>query len=337
MIMLLRLLSALFQSRITLLAENVALRHQLTVLQRSVKRPKLKPRDRVFWAWLSKIWPAWRSALVIVKPDTVVRWHQQGFKLYWRWLSRPCKPGRPKIPLEVRELIRRMSRDNPTWGAPRIQDELALLGIHVATATIRKYRIRGQGPSPQTWKTFIDNHLKEITAIDFFSVHTISFRILYCFIVLRHDRRKLAHFNVTTHPTAAWTAQQIIEAFPYDAAPRFLIRDRDGVYGEFFQQRLAHLGIKEIVTSPRSPWQNPFAERVIGSIRRDCLDHVIVLSDAHLFRILAEYFDYYHTSRPHQSLDHNAPIPRSVEPPERGRVVAEPVLGGLHHRYRRAA
>ena len=330
-------LRSLLLPRSTLLFENVALRHQLTVLQRSAKRPRLRKSDRILWTWLLRLWPDWRSCLVLVKPDTVVRWHRMGFSLYWRWLSKPKRTGRPKIPLEIRELIRRMSRDNSTWGVPRIKDELALLGIEIAESTIRKYRIRSKKPPSQTWRSFLNNHAKDIAAIDFFTIPTYNFRVLYCFIVLRHDRRKIAHFNVTAHPTAAWTAQQIIEAFPFDEAPKYLIRDRDCIYGKHFRSRLKHMEIEDVATAPRSPWQNPFAERVIGSIRRDCLDHVIVLNEAHFVRILSDYIDYYHTARPHQSLDHNAPLPRIVESPENGRVVAEPTLGGLHHRYRRAA
>ena len=330
-------LRSLLLPRSALVLENLALRHQLAVLLRSARRPRLQPSDRIFRAWVSRIWSGWRTSLVIVKPETVIRWHNQGFTLYWRWLSRLKRTGRPKIPLELRELIQQMSGDNRTWGVPRIQDERALPGIHVAESTIRKYRIHDKKPPSQTWRTFLKNHVKDIAAIDFFTVHTISFGVLYCLIVLRHDRRRLVHVNATAHPTAAWTAQQIIEAFPFDEAPKHLIRDRDCLYGNRFQQRLKHMGIKEVVIAPRSPWQNPFAERVIGSIRRECLDHVIILSEAHLIRILTEYIDYDHTSRPHQSLDHNAPVPRSVEPAEQGRVVAEPVLCGLHHRYRRAA
>ena len=254
-----------FLSRAGLAAENLALRHQLIVLKRSVNRPRLRIRERLFWVWLSRVWPDWRSCLFIVRPESVVKWHRQGFKLYWRWKSRVRKPGRPRVDPEIRELIRRMSRDNPTWGVPRIRDELALLGIHVAKSTIRKYRVRGPHPGPQTWKTFIDNHFNDIAAIDFFTVHTVTFRVLYCFIVLRLDRRCVVHFNVTTNPTAQWTAQQLTEAFPFDEAPRFLIRDRDGIYGHVVCRRIANLRIKEVLTAPRSPWQNGYAERLIGS------------------------------------------------------------------------
>ncbi len=326
-----------FRSRAGVAAENLALRHQLIVLQRSIKRPRLMTRDRIFWIWLSRIWPDWRSCLVIVKPDTVIKWHHQGFKLYWRWKSRTRKPGRPKIDPEVRELIRQMSRNNLMWGVPRIRDELALLGIHVSESTIRKYRIRRPHPGSQTWKTFIENHFNDIATIDFFTMPTVTYRILYCFIVLRLDRRCVVHFNATTNPSGRWTAQQLTEAFPCDEAPRFLIRDRDGIYGDLVRSRIANLGIKEVLTAPRSPWQNGYVERLIGSIRRECLDHIIVLNQAHLIRVLSEYFEYYHSDRPHQSLDGNSPRRREVEWPGQGRVVAEPILGGLHHRYRRAA
>lgn len=335
--LLVSLVGLLFRSHTGLLAENMALRHQLSVLQRTARRPRLKARDRVFWVWLSRIWPQWRSALLIVQPETVVKWHRQGFRLYWRWKSRAGQPGRPRVDPEIRELIRRMSRENPLWGAPRIVDELVLLGVHVAKSTVEQYMITNGKPPSQTWKIFIDNHIKDIAAVDFFTVSTVAFRILYCFVVLRLDRRRVVHFNVTTNPTAPWTAQQLVEAFPYDQTPRFLIRDRDGVYGDAVRSRLHGMNIHEVLTAPRSPWQNGYAERLIGSIRRECLDHVIVLNDAHLIRILTEYFDYYHCSRPHQSLDGNSPEPRETQMPERGRIVSEPVLGGLHHCYRRAA
>ncbi len=267
----------------------------------------------------------------------MVRWHHTGFKLFWRWKSRTSKLGRPKIEAEIRALIRRMSRENPSWGVPRIQSELALLGHTLSEATVRKYRIRHRKPPSQTWQTFLDNHLADIVAIDFFTVPTATFRVLFCFIVLRHDRRMVVHFNVTAHPTSRWTAQQIIEAFPYYEAPRFLIRDRDGIYGVDFRQRVKHMGIEDVVTAPRSPWQNSYVERLIGSIRRECIDHVIVLNEAHLRRVLSSYFAYYHEARTHLSLDRNAPVPRRVEHPSEGEVIAIPQVGGLHHRYRRAA
>ncbi len=230
-----------------------------------------------------------------------------------------------------------VSRENPSWGVPRIQSELALLGHTVCQATVRKYRTRHLNPPSQTWRTFLHNHVTEIAAIDFFTVSAATFHISFCFIVLRHHRRMVVHFNVTANPTAEWAAQHIVDAFPYDEAPRFLIRDRDGIYGVDFRQRVKHMGIEEVVTSPRSPWQNPYVERLIGSIRRECLNHVIVLNEAHVQRILASYFAYYHESRAHLSLERNAPIPRRVEHPSEGRVIAIPQVGGLHHRYRRAA
>jgi putative transposase len=323
-------------SRATIVAENLALRHQLGVLQRSVKRPRLRQHDRIFWVWLSRLWADWRSSLMIVKPDTVVRWHQQGFKLYWRWKSRG-KPGRPKIDAEIRSLIRRICRENTTWGAPRIHSELQLLGYDVDESTVGKYMIRRRKPPSQTWRTFLENHVSDIAAIDFFVVPTVRFQLLYCFIVLRHDRRRVVHFNATRYPTARWTGQQIADAFPFDEAPRFMIRDRDGIYGHDFRERVKHMNIEEVITAPRSPWQNPFAERVIGSIRRECLDHVIVFGEAHLRRMLTAYFAYYHESRTHLSLNRNAPTPREIEPPCNGRVIAISQVGGLHHRYTRAA
>ena len=327
---------ALLSNRTAIAAENLALRHQLGVMQRSVKRPRLRRRDRVFWVWLSWLWTNWQSSLMIVKPETIVRWHREGFRLYWRWKSRG-KPGRPKMAAEIHSLIRRMSRENATWGAPRIHSELQLLGYTVAESTVAKYMSPHRDPPSQTWRTFLENHVPDIAAIDFFVVPTVRFQLLYCFIVLRHDRRRVVHFNVTTHPTARWTAQQVVEAFPYDEAPRFLVRDRDGIYGVDFRERVRHMGVEEVVTAARSPWQNPYVERLIGSIRRECLDHVIVFNETHLIRILTSYFEYYHGSRTHLSLERNAPVPREIEPLERGPVIANSQVGGLHHRYARAA
>ena len=331
------LLRGLFVSRSNLIIENLALRQQLTIQQRTIKRPKLKRKDRIFWAWLSRIWPQWKSALIVVKPETVIKWHRQGFKLYWRWKSRPSKVGRPIIGKEIRDLIRQMSQENPTWGAPRIQSELKLLGHEVADSTVAKYMIKHKKPPSQTWRSFLKNHVKQIAAVDFFTVPTVRFQILYCFIVLRHHRRRIVHFNITMHPTARWTAQQITEAFPYDTVPKYLIRDRDGIYGNFFQQRVKNMGIREVLIAPKSPWQNPYCERVIGSIRRECLDHFIILSENHLCCILKDYMDYYNNCRTYLSLDRNSPSLRDIEPPSKGKVISIPQVGGLHHVYKRVA
>jgi putative transposase len=320
-----------------LAAENLALRQQVAVYKHSGKRPKLRPRDRLFWVWLSRLWSNWRSALAIVQPETVIQWHRRGFQLYWRWKSRARKPGRPCIDQGLRTLIRRMSRENPLWGAPRILSELLLLGYKVAEGTVAKYMSRPRKPPSQTWRTFLANHAADIVACDFFTVPTVTFCVLYVFIMLRPDRRQVIHFNVTEHPYAEWAAQQIIDAFPYEEPPRFLLRDRDDIFGEYFQKRVEGMGIDEVPIASRSPWQNPYCERVIGSIRRDCLNHVIVLTEAHLYRILTEYFRYYHHCRPPLSLDRNSPVPRCVERPSEGEIVAIPQVGGLHHRYTRRA
>jgi len=245
--------------------ENLALRQQVAVFKQSVKRPKLCPRDRVFWALLSRLWPNWRSALAIVQPETVVKWHRKGFKLYWRWKSKRGKPGRPPIEPKIRNLIRRMSRENPIWGAPRIVSELALWGHEVVKATVAKYMVRFRKPPSQTWRMFLANHVADIAACDFFRVPTVTFHVLYVFIVLRHDRRQVVHFNVTTNPYAEWTAQQIINAFPYEEAPRFLIRDRDDIYGDYFTERVEGMGIEEVPIAARSPWQNPYANGSSGA------------------------------------------------------------------------
>ena len=330
-------LRALVADRLGLAAENLALRQQLVVLQRSVRRPQIRRQDRILWVWLARLWSGWRSALRIVQPATVVGWHRQGFGLYWRWKSRRRNSGRPKLETEVRKLIRRLAEENPTWGAPRIQSELRLLGHDVAESSVAKYMERHSKPPSQNWRTFLQNHVGQMAAIDFFTVPTVSFRVLYVFLVLRHQRRRLVHFNVTDRPNAQWAAQQIIETFPYEESPRFLLRDRDAIYGHDFSQRVEHQGIEQVLTAYRAPWQNPFVERLIGSIRRECLDHLIVLNQQHLLSILSEYFTYYHEARTHLSLDCNAPIPRAVQSLENGQIVATAYLGGLHHRYQRAA
>ena len=334
---LLRTLFSALRSHRALALENLALRHQLDVLKRNSKRSHLTNRDRTLWVILSRIWSDWRKPLTLVQPDTVIRWHRRGFRLYWRWKSRPKWPGRHKVPKEVRDLIRQMSRANALWGAPRIHGELLKLGIEVSQATVSKYMVRHRKPPSQSWRTFLTNHAKDIVSVDFFTVPTGTFRVLYVFLVLYNERRRIVHFNVTDSPTAFWIGQQIVEAFPWDTATRYLLRDRDGKYGEDFIRRVESMGIKEVLIAVRSPWQNPYVERIIGSIRRECVDHVIIFNERHLRRVLREYFKYYHGSRTHLGLEKDCPRPRPVEPLELGPVNAEPMVGGLHHRYFRQA
>ena len=330
-------LGTLLRSQRALRLENIALRHQLTIYQRTVKRPRIRPEDRIFWSWLSRHWAPWREVLVFVQPGTVIAWQRKRFRDHWTRLSRSGKPGRPLISKEIRALIRKVSGANPLWGTPRIVGELGKLGITVAKSTVDKYRVRsGKAPSP-TWKAFLKNHVNDLVSIDFLIVPSIRFRLLYVLIVLGHARRKVLHFNVTESPTALWTAQQIVEAFPWDSAPKYLLRDRDAIYGGTCRKRIRAMGIEQVLSAPRSPWQNPFVERLIGTLRRDCLDHVVALNERHLRRIIARYLDYYHDWRTHLSLAMDAPNPRMVHPPNEGRVVAFPELGGLHHHYERLA
>jgi putative transposase len=329
--------SAALKSRATLHLENLALRHQLGVLRRSVKRPKLTSADRLLWTWLCEVWIDWRSALVIVKPETVIGWHRKTFRLFWTWKVRHGQPGRPPVPKELRQLIRKMSRENPLWGAPRIHGELLKLGIDIGETSVGKYIVRRRNPPSQDWRTFLENHVKSMVSIDFFSVPTICFQVLYVFLVLAHDRRRIVHFNVTAHPTAEWTAQQLREAFPFEQIPRYLLRDRDSIFGSEFRKHVEAMGIKEVLSAPRSPWQRAYVERVIGTIRRECLDHMIILNEASLYRHVKSFLAYYHESRTHLSLDKDAPEPRPVHSADRGAVVALPQVGGLHHRYERRA
>jgi putative transposase len=317
--------------------ENVVLRHQLAVLRRAVGRPRVRRRDRIFWVGLSRLWAGWRSSLVILQPATVLAWHRQGFRLYWRWKSRSHTIGRPPLDRELRTLIRRMVRENPTWGRRRIQGELRFLGYELAELTVAKYMRRPSPRPSSTWRSFLASHARDIVAVDFFVVPTLTFRLLFGFLVLRHNRRELVRLNITDHPTAAWAAQQIVESFPDETAPKYLLRDRDASYGDVFVCRVKGLGMSELLIAPRAPWQNPFAERVIGSIRRECLDHVIVINERHLRRLLRNYLAYYNATRPHQALHNNSPYPRDVQTPTAGRIVAIPQVGGLHHRYQRVA
>ena len=328
-------LRSLFRTRMAVQQEILALRHQIAVLQRSVKRPRLGPADRILWAWLSRIWPGWKGSLVLVRPATVVEWRRRKSREHWARLSHKRNPGRPAIPGDIRDLIRRMSRANPTWGSPRIVGELAKIGIVVAKSTVETYMVRQRKPPSPTWRAVLNNHVRDFVAMDFFVVATVRFQVLFVLIVTAHHRPRVVHFNVTDSPSPAWTAQQIIEVFPRNTAPRYLLRDRDGIYGPGFRQRIANMGIDQVLISPRSPWQNPFCERLIGTIRRDCLDHVIVFHERHLRRLLCRYFEYYHKSRTHLAIDMDCPKHRAVQTPDMGEVVQIPQVGGLHHRYER--
>jgi putative transposase len=323
-------LAASFRSRAALQLEILALRHQIGILQRSVKRPKLTSADRCLWVWLSSLWDGWESRLSIFQAATVIGWHRKGFGLFWRWKIRHGKSGRPAVPKEVRELIRMLSRENPLWGAPHIHGELLKLGIDIGETSISKYMVRRRKPPSQTWRTFLDNHLKTLVSVDFFVVPTIRFQILYVFLVLAHERRRIVHFAVTAHPTAEWTAQQMREAFPWDSAPRYLLRDRDRIFGKEFVDQVQAMSIKQVLSAPRSPWQRAYVERVIGTIRRECLDHLIVYNERSLYRHLKIFVDYYHRSRTHLALEKDTPEPRPIQKPECGGI---PSAGPLPDSY----
>src|SRR5213594_4444298 len=334
----LRVRPFLFGGHRQLAVENLALRQQLAVYKRTTARPKLRTTDRLFWIGLARVWAGWRQPLVIVTADTVLRWQRRRFREYWSKLSGRSTGGRPAVHAEIKTLITRMATANPLWGAPRIHGELRKLGIDVAERTVSRLMPKRRPRPSQTWRTFLANHVGDLVALDFFTVPTARLRVLFVLIVLAHHRRRVVHFNVTEHPTAHWTAQQIVDAFPDDSAPSYLLRDRDQVYGEQFRHRVKGMGIQEVLTAPHSPWQNPFVERLIGSVRRECLDHVVVLSERHLCRILTRYFAYYHRSRTHLSLDKNTPDTRPIARPAFGHIIIQiPEVGGLHHRYERRA
>ena len=331
------LVASSFRTRAALQAEILALRHQLAVFQKNAPgRLRLQRSDRFLWVLLSRFWSGWRRCLQMVQPDTVLRWHRRAFAWYWTRKSRRL-PGRPEVAADIRDLIRRMRQANPLWGAPRIHGELLKLGIKVAPSTVARYLPRPRKPPSQTWRTFLTNHLAQTAAIDFFTVPTATFRVLFVFVVLSHERRRVVHFGVTEHPTQEWTMQQLREAFPWNQAPRYVLRDRDAIYGQDFAGMMKGMGMEEVMSAPRSPWQNPYVERIVGSIRRECLDHVIVWNERSLRRSLRNYFAYYHRSRTHLSLGKDSPEPRPIQPLEMGPVVVLPQVGGLHHRYERRA
>jgi transposase InsO family protein len=320
----------LFKSPRRLEAENLFLRHQLSIaLRRAPPRLQLRGCDRALLVWMTRLWPSLLGAAKVVQPETILRWHRAGFKAFWRWKSRN-RAGRPKIDRGLRDLIRRTSKENPKWGASRIHGELLMLGFEVAQSTVSKYMVQGGSPS-QRWKTFLRNHAQAIAAIDLCVVPTLTFECLFAFLVLGHGRRQLLWFEVTRHPTAAWLARQITEAFPWASAPVYLVRDNDRAYGHVFKSRVRAMGIRDRPISPGSPWQNPYVERLIGTVRRECLDQMLVFGEAHLRQILSCYAAYYNEVRTHLALGKDAPLGRAVQ--RSGTIVAIPILSGLHHHY----
>jgi len=329
----------LFRERRSLLLENLALRQQLAVLKRRHPRPSVGLFDKIFWVVAGRVWSAWKLSLIIVTPETVVRWHRAGFRLYWRLISKARTwAGRRPTSKEVRELIFRMVAENPTWGAPRIHGELLMLGFDVSERTISRWMKRApRNPEPvERWLAFLRNHREAIAAMDFFAVPTITFSVLYGFFIISHDRRRILHFNVTQHPTSTWIIQQLRQAFPYRSSPRFLIFDRDSKYSVDVACAVRSMAIRPVRTSFERPWQNGVAERWVESCRRDLLDHIIAVNEHHLKRLLVDYVRYYHDDRTHLGLGKGTPNCRTRSTAS-GRVVSFPRLGGLHHRYDRAA
>jgi putative transposase len=324
---------AFFRSRSDTALEVLALRQQVAVLKRKRPRPKLNSWDRLFWTALRRCWSRWTDVLVLVKPDTVIGWHRAGFRLYWRWRSRPLG-GRPKITEEIRVLIRQMAQENQDWGSPKIHGELQKLGFAVSERSVARYlrRIWRRGDPARNWLTFLQNHREVITAFDFFTVPTVTFQLLYCFFVIEHGRRRILHFNVTEHPE--WVVQQLRAAFPEAGPYRYAIFDRDSTFGEEVVTFLEATGLKPKRTSIQAPWQNGIAERWIGSARRDCFDHVIALNEAHVRRLGREFIAYYHEDRTHLGLDKDTPLERPIEgKPEAAELESLARVGGLHHRY----
>jgi putative transposase len=331
----------LLRSRRDLLLENLVLRQQLAVLKRRRRRPSFRASDKLFWVLVRRLWNRWQQSLTIVTPETVVRWHRAGFRLYWARLSRHrARVGRKPTSRELRELILRIVAENPTWGAPRIHGELQMLGFAVSERTVSRWLRRApRNPEPaKRWLAFLHNHRELIAAMDFFTVPTATFGVLYCFFIIAHDRRRILHFNVTQNPTSAWVVQQLRDAFPYQSPHRYLIFDRDAKFSLEVVATVRAMGSKPTRTSFRSPWQNGVAERWVGSCRRDLLDHVIVRDERHLKRLLSDYVHYHHDDRTHLGLGKQTPAARLAASPSGGyRIKSMPRLGGLHHRYDLAA
>jgi len=330
-------LRRLAASRSNLLIENLALRQQLAILTAKRPRPRMRAADRFFWLTLRRFWPRWKEALVVVRPDTVVRWHRAGFRKFWTWKSRRRCAGRPSTKAAIRRLVRRMAAENPTWGAPRIHGELLMLGFDVSERTISRVMPRrpADPEARQRWRDFLRNHREVLAAMGFFTVPTATFRVLYVFFAIHHARRTVLHVRVTEHPTAAWIIQQLREAFAYDAVPGYLVFDNDRKYGADVLAVIEHMGIRRKQIAPYSPWQNGVAERWVETVRRDLLDHVIVVNERHLHRLLSEFVAYYHDDRTHLGLGKSTPSSRTAtsKPNRDAEIVGHPRIGGLHHRY----
>ena len=335
---LVRTIPALFRDRSSQAVVELALRQQLAIYAHRNFRPRLSRFDRAFWVVLFRFWSRWKEVLIVVQPETVVRWHREGFRLYWRWISK-ANPGRPRVDLEIRMLIQQMAKENG-WRAKRIHAELEKLGFEVSIATVARY-LPPAGPvdgKHQPWATFLRNHRDAIAAMDFLVVPTVRFKLLYVWFAIDHARREVLHFNVTANPTSAWVIQQLRETFPGDSSIRFLIHDNDAIFSRSLRDSIPQLGIESRPTSIASPWQNGLAERWVGTVRRELLDHVIVLDERHLYRLMREYVDYYNRDRVHTGR-RAAPMGRDVEirPKSGGQIVSLPRVGGLHHRYTWAA
>jgi transposase InsO family protein len=332
---------AALHSRADLVIENLALRQQLAVLAHTGRRGRVTDADRLFWVTLRRLWARWSDVLVFVKPETVIQWHRAGFRRYWTWLSRRQRTGRPSINSGLRELILRLAAENPTWGAPRIHGELLMLGLSISERTVSRYlpRQRPHSGALERWMQFLRNHRDAFAAMDFFTVPTATFRILYVWFAIAHAKRRVLHFDVTDRPAATWVVQQLREAFPHDSAMRHLIFDRDAIFSDRVLTTVNALGLRPARTAFRSPWQNGIAERWVGSVRRELLDHSVVFNERHLRRLLGEYVAYYHQDRTHYALEKETPGGRlpSASQGAGAAIVARRRLGGLHHRYHWAA
>jgi putative transposase len=325
-----------FKTNSQLKLEHIFLLKQLEIYQRREPKLMIKGPDRLFFSLMVKIFTNWRDRIFLVKPDTLIKWHRSGFRIFWRRKTKSSKGGRPKINKEIIELLRQMVIENPLWGVPRVHGELLKLEYEVSQTTVQRYfPKRGGKTIGQRWKTFPRNHSKDIISVDFLTVPTINFKLLYVLVVIDHHRRKLMHFNVTKNPNPNRTLQQIRNMLFENKTPKYLIRDRDSKYGGYFSAGVQQFGIKQLLTSYRSPWQNGYVERVIGSIKRECFDHVIVLNENHLRTIMTDYVSYYNKYRTHLRLNKYSPEGRPVQ--REGKVYKIPVVNGLHHVYLRQA